>query len=72
MSYDPDLYGPPEHGNEDPEADYAAEVYHEAAREYDEAEADEERPGVYYPWHDKPWVIAQNKSLDRGEEDEDA
>ena len=38
---DPDLYGPPERGNEDPEADYAAEVYHAAAREYDDAEADD-------------------------------
>ena len=41
MTFDPDLYGPPERGNEDPEADYAAEVYHAAAREYDDAEADD-------------------------------
>ena len=26
-----------------------------------------ERPGVEYPWHDRSWVIAQNRSIDSGE-----
>ena len=26
-----------------------------------------ERPGVEYPWHDRSWVIAQNRSADTGE-----
>jgi len=41
VRYDPDLYGPPERGNEDPEADAFAELFFEAAREHDEAEADD-------------------------------
>lgn len=60
MRYDPDLYGPPEEGNEDPTMDDEWEALMELARE---------RPGVDYPWHDEDWVIAQNRSLDRGGDD---
>ena len=37
MTPDPDLYGPPERGNEDPQQDDDAELFFDAAREHDEA-----------------------------------